>query len=72
MGLEADWKAVDAAFVQAAAIARDVAKYRHAQLSAVSHTPPRSTMSGRTPQLEGEARFERRAEGLVCEINLRA
>jgi mono/diheme cytochrome c family protein len=29
-------------------------------------------MSGRTPQLEGEARFERRAEGLVCEINLRA
>jgi hypothetical protein len=26
---------VDAAFVQAAAIARDVAKYRHAQLSAV-------------------------------------
>jgi hypothetical protein len=35
MGAEADWKAVDAAFVQAAAIAEKVAKYRHAQLSAV-------------------------------------
>jgi hypothetical protein len=35
MGNETDWKAVDAAFVQAAAIARDVAKYRHAALSAV-------------------------------------
>jgi hypothetical protein len=35
MGVDADWKAVDAAFVQAAAIARDVAKYRHAALSAV-------------------------------------
>jgi hypothetical protein len=35
MGVEIDWKAADSAFVQAAAIARDVAKYRHAQLSAV-------------------------------------
>jgi hypothetical protein len=35
MGVEADWKAADSAFVQAAAIARDVAKYKHAALSAV-------------------------------------
>jgi hypothetical protein len=35
MGIETDWKAADSAFVQAAAIARDVAKYRHAALSAV-------------------------------------
>jgi hypothetical protein len=35
MGVETDWKAADAAFVQAVAIAREVAKYRHAQLSAV-------------------------------------
>jgi hypothetical protein len=31
----ADWKAVDAAMIQAAGIARDVAAYRHAKLSAV-------------------------------------
>jgi FkbM family methyltransferase len=35
MGVEADWKAVDAALVQAASIAKEVAKYRHAALSAV-------------------------------------
>ena len=35
MGAETDWKTADAAFVQAVAIAREVAKYRHAQLSAV-------------------------------------
>jgi hypothetical protein len=35
MGVEADWKAADSSFVQAAAIARDVAKYRHAAVSAV-------------------------------------
>jgi hypothetical protein len=35
MGVETDWKAADSAFVQAVAIAREVAKYRHAQLSAV-------------------------------------
>ena len=35
MGIETDWKAADAAFVQATAIAEKVAKYRHAQLSAV-------------------------------------
>jgi hypothetical protein len=35
MGIETDWKAADSAFVQAAAIARDVAKYKHAALSAV-------------------------------------
>lgn len=35
MGIETDWKAANSAFVQAAAIARDVAKYRHAALSAV-------------------------------------
>ena len=35
MGVETDWKAADAAFVQAVAIAEKVAKYRHAQLSAV-------------------------------------
>ena len=35
MGVETDWKAADAAFVQAAAIAEKVGKYRHAQLSAV-------------------------------------
>ena len=35
VGPEADWKAVDAAFVQAAAVAKDVARYRHAALSAV-------------------------------------
>jgi hypothetical protein len=35
MGIETDWKAADSAFVQAAAIAEKVAKYRHAQLSAV-------------------------------------
>jgi hypothetical protein len=35
MGIETDWKTADSAFVQAAAIARDVAKYRHAALSAV-------------------------------------
>ena len=35
MGTETDWKAADSAFVQAASIARDVAKYRHAALSAV-------------------------------------
>jgi hypothetical protein len=34
-GTGTDWKAADSAFVQAAAIARDVAKYRHAALSAV-------------------------------------
>jgi hypothetical protein len=31
----ADWKAVDASMIQAASIARDVAAYRHAKLSAV-------------------------------------
>jgi hypothetical protein len=35
MGTETDWKMADSAFVQAASIARDVAKYRHAALSAV-------------------------------------
>jgi hypothetical protein len=35
MGVEADWKAADSAFVQAAAIAEKVARYKHAQLSAV-------------------------------------
>jgi hypothetical protein len=35
MGVETDWKVADAAFVQAVAIAEKVAKYRHAQLSAV-------------------------------------
>ena len=34
-GEHADWKAVDAAMIQAASIARDVASYRHAKLSAV-------------------------------------
>ena len=34
-GEHADWKAVDAAMIQAASIARDVAAYRHAKLSAV-------------------------------------
>jgi hypothetical protein len=35
MGAETDWKAADSAFVQAVTIAEKVAKYRHAQLSAV-------------------------------------
>jgi hypothetical protein len=35
MGVETDWKAADSAFVQAVTIAEKVAKYRHAQLSAV-------------------------------------
>jgi hypothetical protein len=34
-GEYADWKAVDAAMVQAASIAKEVAAYRHAKLSAV-------------------------------------
>ena len=34
-GEHADWKAVDAAMIQAATIARDVAAYRHAKLSAI-------------------------------------
>jgi hypothetical protein len=34
-GEYADWKAVDAAMVQAAAIAKEVAAYRHPKLSAV-------------------------------------
>ena len=34
-GEHADWKAVDAAMVQAATIARYVAAYRHAKLSAI-------------------------------------
>src|SRR5262249_32909924 len=34
-GALADWKAVDNAMMQAASIARDVASYRHAKLSAV-------------------------------------
>jgi hypothetical protein len=34
-GVETDWKAADAALVQAASIAKDVVKYRHAALSAV-------------------------------------
>jgi hypothetical protein len=35
MGTETDWKMADSAFVQAAAIAEKVARYRHAALSAV-------------------------------------
>ena len=35
MGTEIDWKAANSAFVQAVTIAEKVAKYRHAQLSAV-------------------------------------
>ena len=34
-GEHADWEAVDAAMVQAASIAKEVAAYRHAKLSAV-------------------------------------
>jgi hypothetical protein len=34
-GEKADWKAVDAAMIQASSIARDVAAYRHAKLSAI-------------------------------------
>jgi hypothetical protein len=34
-GEYADWKAIDAAMVQAASIAKEVAAYRHAKLSAV-------------------------------------
>jgi hypothetical protein len=34
-GEYADWKAVDAAMVQAAALAKEVAAYRHAKLSAI-------------------------------------
>ena len=35
MGGKADWKAVDAAMVQAAALAEKVAAFRHPKLSAV-------------------------------------
>jgi hypothetical protein len=35
VGEHADWKSVDAAMIQAASIARDVAAYRHAKLSAI-------------------------------------
>jgi hypothetical protein len=35
MGVETDWKVADAAFVQAAAIAEKVARYKHAQLSSI-------------------------------------
>ena len=35
LGEKADWKAVDAAMVQAAAMAEKVAAYRHPKLSAV-------------------------------------
>jgi hypothetical protein len=35
MGTEIDWKAADSAFVQAVTIAEKVARYRHAQLSAI-------------------------------------
>jgi hypothetical protein len=34
-GEHADWSAVDKAMIQAASIARDVAAYRHAKLSAI-------------------------------------
>jgi hypothetical protein len=50
VGAEADWKAADSAFVQAAAIAEKVARYKHAQLSAVRlagdiNAPPPMTVS---------------------------
>jgi hypothetical protein len=35
VGEQADWKAVDAALVQAASLAKEVAPYRHTRLAAV-------------------------------------